>query len=162
MAGSVHVIGCSSGRDCDYFARRFPEVRVCGSDCGPAITTYCSSWWNAPNLSFRPINISDPEAAGSIAEDAVVSTGVSVFVDHPETFFRALPSNVHRVYVAEPISLRYYQRRATVSAPSGNFCWNHPFRRLLSESGWMVEREELSVGRGDSGQVSLLATRGAS
>lgn len=152
---SVHLIGCSSGRDCAYLAERFPAAAVRGSDFDRAIVAFCEERYHLPNLGFRVVDASEADAIGVIEEDALLSTGVVSYLDRDalHALLAHLPSR--RVYIAEPRTGGF---RGVASRSAGNFQWDHPYREILLAAGWRVEREEV-VRAGRMDQVSLLASR---
>ena len=137
----VHQVGCCSGREIAYFARRYPGVAFTGSDADPSIVEFLrDTWRELPNLAFTVLKLDDPGDAGmqSLRGDVVYASGGLHYLD-PESLLRLFVdtrSVASTFLLSQPLARAYPADGPQASSPRGQLSWNHPYPRYLREAGW--------------------------
>ncbi len=161
---SVHQVGCSSGRELAFFARRHPHVRFVGSDVYADVVSFCVSYWKETgNLEFTTLDLTDGEAVGRMDCDVVFSSGTLPYLDQMSVlrYFEAVQAPGRLLLVGEPLQKPFWRGRQGRSTRRANFQWNHPYDHYLDQAGWSIRRiDEFLDENSDTMSVSVHATLG--
>jgi SAM-dependent methyltransferase len=149
LINSVHQVGCCSGREIAYFARRFPAIDFTGSDSDPEIVEFLSEHWHElRNLRFVRLRMetSDDAELQNLRADLIYASGGLHYMDPPSLlrFFTRARALSSALLLSQPLARAYPAGDSTESAPRGQLSWNHPYPRYLTQAGWL--RVEWSEG----------------
>ncbi len=144
----VVQIGCSSGREIAYLAKRFPGHHFIGTDIYSDVVDDCNKFYDIDNLSF------DVSSAKSIhfviakqrKYSIVFSSGSLQYVqpEHMTVFFQSLGqiANV-TVVIVEPGDKLALNSGLTGSKWRGYFSYTHNYSCLAEEAGWITQKKKL-------------------
>jgi hypothetical protein len=138
---SAHQVGCCSGRETAYFARRFPAISFTGSDCDPGVISFLREHW-APvrNLQFVELHMeenthpADPE----LSCDVIFASGGFHYMDPDAllSFLIRARRFSSRIALSQPMDRDFNATTMARSTPRGMLSWNHPYPNLLRAAGW--------------------------
>jgi SAM-dependent methyltransferase len=149
LVESVHQVGCCSGREIAYFARRFPAVAFTGSDSDPEIVDFLHEHWrDLANLRFVQLRMetSDDAEMENLRADLVYASGGLHYMD-PQSllrFFIRARALSTALLLSQPLVRAYPAGDTRESTPRGQLSWNHPYPYYLKQAGWT--RVEWSEG----------------
>lgn len=140
-ARSVHQVACCSGRETAYFAGRYPDVRFVGSDCDPMLVDFLNRHWaDVPNLTFVTLDLVK-FAKGAVDLDScdlLYASGGFHYLDESSLrgVLAAARQGAGELHLSQPMDRVFDPVGATASAPRQQLSWNHPYPRMLEETGW--------------------------
>jgi cyclopropane fatty-acyl-phospholipid synthase-like methyltransferase len=138
---SVHQVGCCSGREIAYFAKRFPCVAFTGSDSDPEIVDFLRGQWRElGNLRFVQLRMetSDDAEMENLRADLVYASGGLHYMDPSSLlrFFTCARALSSALLLSQPLTRPYPAGDAKESMPRGQLSWNHPYPSYLRQAGW--------------------------
>lgn len=138
---SVHQVACCSGREVAYFAKRYPEVSFCGSDCDEGLVSFLEEQWEGiPNLRFCLLRMEEGrgERDGEEKCDLLYASGGFHYMD-PESlaaFFRRVRGIAGSLFLSQPMDAGYRAEKECNSLGRKMLSWNHPYPYALEKAGW--------------------------
>lgn len=129
----VHQVGCSSGREVSYFARRYPNIRFLGSDRYLEVIEGCRERWkDLPNIRFEVLDL----VYDKVESELVFSSGSLQYIDQEslEFFFETLECT--KILLEEPLDVKFSIEDSLKSEPRGNLSWSHPYIKTLRKMGY--------------------------
>jgi SAM-dependent methyltransferase len=141
LVASVHQVGCCSGREIAYFAKRFPEVAFTGSDSDPEIVDFLRTHWReVANLRFVQLRMESGDDAemANLRADLVYASGGLHYMDplSLQRFFSRARELSSALLLSQPLFRAYPAGEAKESSPRGQLSWNHPYPYFLQQTGW--------------------------
>jgi len=134
--GSMHQVGCCSGREIGYYAGRYPKVEFVGSDCDEGLIDFLRDHWKGqPNLRFELLRMEEPPR--QFDSDLLVASGGLHYLDPGalRLFLGWARPRVRRFYLSQPLD-RGFDPMNEHSTGRGMLSWNHPYTRRLREAGF--------------------------
>jgi hypothetical protein len=161
---SFHQVGCSSGREVAYFARRYPSIQFTGSDMSDAIVKLCADRYaDVPNLKFTLVRLerlNEPDL-DRLTADMLFASGDLQYLD-PDSFerFVDLTKGACKELISnQPVAASFLGSGEISSQPRNNFKWNHPYGSLFSRGGWnLLSEKTLADDVSDAVAVSVHVT----
>ncbi len=142
-------IGCSSGREINYFASLFPCIQFIGAEIDSQIVEYLNnSYKNQENLSFV-VSWAGETAKEQALDDTLVFSNGSlqyVYPEHLDMFFKAVAgiSNVCLVF-SEPTNFKKIcPTKVSGSLPRGKLSYTHNYEFYAGKAEMRVEKVKIT------------------
>lgn len=137
---SAHQVGCCSGREIAWFARNFPEIQFTGSDFDADLVSFLREHWaGIPNLDFMELHMDKAVSDHArFQTDLLYASGGFHYMD-PGALVRFLADARNfagRIALSQPLDRPFDVAESESSTPRAMLSWNHPYPRLLEETGW--------------------------
>ncbi|MFM8831927.1 MAG: hypothetical protein ACKOHM_13100 [Spartobacteria bacterium] len=137
---SAHQVACCSGREIAWFARNFPEIQFIGSDCDADLVSFLRGHWaGISNLDFIELHMDKPlSGQARIQTDLLYASGGFHYMDFDALvrFLAGARMIACRIALSQPLDRPFDAGARQPSTPRGMLSWNHPYPRLLEETGW--------------------------
>lgn len=137
---TVHQVGCCSGREVAYYAKKYPHSRFVGSDCDEDLILFLrETWQDLPNLSFELLRLENK--ADIISQkpcDLLVASGGFHYLDAAvlQLFFSSARRFSGKILLSQPLDGHYNAGNILKSTPRKQMSWNHPYPAYLRSTGW--------------------------